>query len=205
MAPKRKLHLSPETGSKKKRGRGARSRGDQQAMGLEQTLYLSRGSRVMLKRNIWTTKGLVNGALGYVRDIVYAPGTTPEDSLPVAIMVEFDKYSGPTVGNNCIPICSLTAQWTDRGRKHTRTQFPLSLAWALTIHKAQGITCEKAVINVGLREFASGLIYVGLSRVKSWSGLAIEPTFPFSLLSAIKSKKATVQRLKEEQRLKSLA
>ncbi|XP_055329698.1 uncharacterized protein LOC129582250 [Paramacrobiotus metropolitanus] len=177
---------------------------DQQAMGLESALYLSRGSRVMLKRNLWTDKGLVNGSLGFVREIIYAPGTSPDDAMPLAVLVEFDKYKGPTFANNCVPICPQTSEWIENGQKCVRTQFPLALSWAITVHKAQGITCDRAVVHLGPREFASGLIYVALSRVKSWKGLALEPTFPFSLLTSIKTKKTTIQRIKEEQRLNRL-
>ncbi|XP_055344659.1 uncharacterized protein LOC129592610 [Paramacrobiotus metropolitanus] len=178
---------------------------EEQAMGLESTLYLSRGSRVMLKRNLWTAKGLVNGALGYVRDIVYEPGTSPTDSLPFVILVEFDKYTGPTFANNCVPIAPITTKWTEKSQNCSRTQFPLTLAWAITIHKGQGITCDKAVIHIGRREFASGLIYVGFSRVKSWNGLAVEPVFPFQLLQSIKQKKATHQRKRELERLQRMS
>lgn len=46
---------------------------DQQAQGLEKTIYLCVGSRVMLKTNLWVKKGLVNGSVGTVTDLVYLP------------------------------------------------------------------------------------------------------------------------------------
>lgn len=91
----------------------------------------------MLKMNVWTRKGLVNGALGFVRDIIYAPGTFPPDSAPMVIMVELDKYQGPTFANNCVPITPHTVQWFNKGITCTRIQFPLALSWALTVHKAR--------------------------------------------------------------------
>ena len=51
------------------------------------------------------------------------------------------------------------------------TQFPLRLAWAVTIHKAQGQTYEKALIDMGSRAFAPGQTYVALSRITSLDGL----------------------------------
>ena len=53
-------------------------------------------------------------------------------------------------------------------------QFPLRLAWALTIHKSQGKTFERAIIDIGRGTFASGQIYVALSRVKSLQGLILK-------------------------------
>lgn len=49
----------------------------------------------MLKRNLWTKAGLVNGALGYIRAIMYGPGNLPLDDQPIAVLVEFDKHEGP--------------------------------------------------------------------------------------------------------------
>ncbi len=55
----------------------------------------------------------------------------------------------------------------------TFTQFPLRLAWAITIHKSQGLTFEKAVIDVG-RAFAAGQVYVALSRCTSLNGIVLK-------------------------------
>ena len=70
-------------------------------------------------------------------------------------------------------------------RKHSspqieRTQFPLCLAWACTIHKVQGLTLDKLVISIELhrqKSFNPGQIYVALNRVTSIKGLFILGNF----------------------------
>jgi len=53
-----------------------------------------------------------------------------------------------------------------------RRQFPLRLAWALTVHKAQGSTLDRVSIDLS-RTFAPGQIYTALSRVRDLSGLHV--------------------------------
>ncbi len=55
----------------------------------------------------------------------------------------------------------------------TFTQFPLKLAWAITIHKSQGLTFEKAIIDAA-SAFAHGQVYVALSRCKSLDGMVLK-------------------------------
>jgi hypothetical protein len=54
----------------------------------------------------------------------------------------------------------------------TFEQFPVKLAWAVTVHKSQGLTFDKAIIDVG-QAFAPGQVYVALSRLRSLDGLAL--------------------------------
>ena len=98
----------------------------------------------MLTRNLWTEYGLVNGSLGTVKNIIYDQGHLPP-SLPIVIIVRFDKYVGPSCLDipNCVPICVCTSSSTTHGKTFERTQFPLKLAWAITIHKSQGLTLDK--------------------------------------------------------------
>ena len=82
-------------------------------------------------------------------------------------MLSFDSYSGPTMHGGTVPIVPIRRSWMTGGATCSRLQFPLKLTWAVTIHKAQGLTLSKAVIDVGSKEFCTGLTFVACSRVCS--------------------------------------
>jgi ATP-dependent exoDNAse (exonuclease V) alpha subunit len=65
-----------------------------------------------------------------------------------------------------------------------RQQLPLTLAWALTIHKSQGMTLEKAWVDIGKKETMLGVTYVAISRAGNLSSLVIEPMTDFPLLKS---------------------
>lgn len=73
--------------------------------GLEPFIILSIGSKVMLRSNLWVENGLVNGALGYVEDIIYEENFSPPDQMPRVTMVRFENYTHSTYDNSgCVPI-----------------------------------------------------------------------------------------------------
>ncbi len=59
----------------------------------------------------------------------------------------------------------------------TFTQYPLRLAWAITIHKSQGLTFERAIIDAGAA-FSHGQVYVALSRCKTFEGMVLSTPIP---------------------------
>ena len=67
------------------------------------------------------------------------------------------------------------ANWIDFKQRY-RNQIPLDLAFAITIHKSQGLTLERAVINLGKSENQSGgITFVALSHLKTFEGLWLKP------------------------------
>lgn len=163
------------------------------ANGLEPVLLLSKGCRVMLRNNLWTNKGLVNGALGYVRDIVYSLESRPPNSLPLVVMVEFDSYTGPTI-NGLVPIPTAKATFIIGQQQCTRIQFPLQLAFAMSVHKSQGLTLDRVLFDIGKQENSLGLTYVALSRVKTWSGFAFLTSYDWRRFEIINNHPAFIDR-----------
>jgi ATP-dependent DNA helicase PIF1 len=142
----------------------------------------------MLTKNSWQRKGLYNGALGTVRGLVFREGVRPP-SLPICALIEFDDYCGPSIIphiRKVVPIVPEVVPFEPRcGKTGSREQLPLLLGWAITIHKSQGLTLNRAVIGLGDKEMSMGITYVGCSRVKSVHGLAFESSFPWERLEKI--------------------
>ncbi len=87
---------------------------------------------------------------------------------------------------------------------HERQQLPLRLAWALTIHKSQGLTLPKAWIDIRKSERTAGVSYVAISRVKTLASCVIE-LMTYERLTSLKSSANLQYRLEEENRLDLLA
>ncbi|KAL7290849.1 hypothetical protein TKK_0015583 [Trichogramma kaykai] len=152
--------------------------------GLEPSLYLAIGCRVMLTQNIWVYGGLVNGSIGTVRAILYEENVSPP-TLPSYILIHFPSYHGPFIHNNLFPIKPVTRSYEKRGQICTIKQFPLKLAYACTIHKAQGMTLPTAIIDIGEKEFSAGLTYVALSRVRTLNDMVFSRFYDKKRFDAI--------------------
>ncbi|HKJ42693.1 MAG TPA: helix-turn-helix domain-containing protein [Sunxiuqinia sp.] len=130
-------------------------------------LALKVGAQVMFVKNDSTPeKRYYNGKIGTITRI-------EEDSIaveckgePDPIVVERTKWQNAKYGLN------KETQEIEEKVIGTFEQFPLKLAWAITIHKSQGLTFEKAIINAR-QSFAHGQVYVALSRCKSLEGLVL--------------------------------
>ena len=184
----------------------ARNASSDAAQGLEAVVCLSKGSRVMLRVNLWTERGLVNGALGTVMDILYEAGKRPPADQPIAILVKFDKYTGPTFPEtpDWFPIVPITKHFTDKNVSCTRTQFPLSLAWSVTIYKSQGLTMDRVVVDIGNTEMQSGITYVALTRVRTLDNIVFNPPFNLQRLQKLGKGEIIAKRRALENHLSTL-
>lgn len=159
---------------------------------LEDEIEVAIGCRIMLLANIQTKTSLVNSTTGYLYDIEQPLGTTdPRSTLPQALIfrIKRDSYSSPILkelDNSLyitVPLFRTKRMFYRRGQEHQREQFPIRVAFAITVHKAQGIILDKAVVDITIREFTSGLRYVAVSRVKTINTLMFEKPFDFLLFT----------------------
>lgn len=132
----------------------------------DETLELKVGAQVMFLRNDTGVGGegprWVNGSIGTVSRIdstVFVDIDGQAHEVEPAIWEKF-KYSYDPVHKKLTK--NVVAEFT---------QFPLRLAWAVTIHKSQGKTYDSAIIDLGARAFSPGQTYVALSRLTSIDGL----------------------------------
>ena len=137
-----------------------------------QTLTLKQGAQVMFVRNDGSAdKRWFNGKLGTVtklapeRILVRCPGEEAD--------IEVEQVTWENVRYR---IDEETKEITPE-LIGTFTQYPLRLAWAITIHKSQGLTFERAVIDAG-SAFSHGQVYVALSRCKTFEGLVLSSPIP---------------------------
>ena len=125
--------------------------------------------------------GLINATIGIVKDIVWEPGAE-SSHLPLAVLLSCKEYSGATLwrthpqegfpeGIPILLITPLKTSFESQSQPMPRTQLPLRLAWAVTVHKAQGLTLLRIRLGLGHKEFSCGLTFVALSRVTSLDGL----------------------------------
>lgn len=168
---------------------------EEDAAGLSAKLYLSIGSRIMLTKNLWTKAGLVNGALGTVTAIVYDSKNLPPN-LPLYILIKFDKYYGPCFYEESIPIIPENAYWTLDNIEYFRKQYPLTLTYANSIHKGQGLTIPKVIIDIGDYEFACGITYVAITRARKLTDIIFKPFFPIRRIKKIGSSQVMKARIK---------
>ncbi|XP_059073347.1 uncharacterized protein LOC131053421 [Cryptomeria japonica] len=160
-------------------------------------LMMRTPTNIDVARSVNIAEDFSTGELDLELLIVYKPGSAPPDP-PTYVMVEFDNYSGLPFEDhhpNTIPITT--------NQKGRTLQLPLRLAWALTIHKSQGLTLPKVTIDIGPRE-RTRLTFVALSRVKSLEGLRIMPPFTYDRYEKMKKGKQLAKRKAEENRLKLL-
>ena len=161
---------------------------------------------MILTTNVWKEVGLTNGTLCEVREIVYRPGTS-SPQLPLFVLVHVADYKGPSFSSdepNIVPIASIERNWNAQKQFCKRSMIPLQPAYALTIHKSQGMSIPKIIANLWHREFCLGLSYVALSRCTKISNLALEPFPTMIRFTKMFKSKAFLSRKEEDERLKQV-
>jgi ATP-dependent DNA helicase PIF1 len=137
----------------------------------DQILRLKKGAQVMLIKNS-PDGNYVNGTLGMIVDLF-------EDQVRVAIENREQDYEEIDVIPQVWEIIRYKTPPDNFAEIETEvigtfTQFPLRLAWAVTIHKAQGKTFRHVVIDLGAGAFEHGQTYVALSRCRSLEGIVLK-------------------------------
>lgn len=140
-------------------------------MPTDKTLRLKEGAQIMFIKNDKQTRRYYNGTIGKVTSIengkinvTYYDNFRKEEQT---ITVEKETWE------------NIRYSWNEERKKiveeiiGTFSQFPLRLAWAITVHKSQGLTFEKVIADLGAA-FASGQVYVALSRCTSFNGLVLK-------------------------------
>ena len=143
---------------------------------VEETLRFKVGAQVMMLNNDQGNRW-VNGTVGRVAGVGY-------DRYGAVVEVEFPDGTTAEVSPFTWEVTRPVASGASLSREvvGAYTQLPFKLAWAITIHKSQGQTLERVVVDLTGGMFSTGQLYVALSRCTSLSGLVLKrPVLPKDL------------------------
>ncbi len=143
---------------------------------LESQLELKMGAQVMFVKNDQALeKRYYNGKIGKVIGLLENEISVLFEEENSTIIVP--RYEWQNVRYKVDPISNKIEE-TVMG---TFTHFPIKLAWAITVHKSQGLTFQKAIVDIG-SAFAPGQVYVALSRLTSLNGLVLSSQINYQSL-----------------------
>ncbi len=148
---------------------------------VEAYLELKLGAQIMfIKNDVSGKQQYFNGKIGVVSslndkeiEIDFKDGSKP---------FVLENYQWKNIKYELNPVTNEIDE-TEIG---TFIQYPIKLAWAITVHKSQGLTFEKAILDIN-RAFAPGQVYVALSRLKSLDGLVLTAPIQFNAISQDKT------------------
>jgi ATP-dependent DNA helicase PIF1 len=129
-----------------------------------ESMELKVGAQVMMLKNTYQKEGIINGSLGIIQDF------SKKTNHPI---VRFNNGVLLTIAPEIWALEKFDVEKREIITEAEMSQVPLLLAWAMTIHKSQGMTLDKVKCDLS-KVFADGQIYVALSRVKTLEGLYID-------------------------------
>lgn len=134
-------------------------------------LNLKRDAQVMFIKND-VNKAYVNGTIGKIKDVNHENiVVTIENQLKELVDVTVDKTDWEIIRYELDPEDKKSIISKSVGLFR---QYPLKLAWAITIHKSQGKTFDKVIIDLGKGAFEAGQTYVALSRCRTFEGIILK-------------------------------
>lgn len=139
----------------------------------ESDLILKEGCQVMFLKNDPIQKRYFNGKIGIIKSLDQENIIVECDDKEITVSKETWDNTRYTLNRNDGKI--------EQENLGSFIQFPLRLAWAITIHKSQGLTFEKVMIDAG-SAFSSGQVYVALSRCTHLEGIVLLSKIPPSAL-----------------------
>jgi len=132
----------------------------------DEDLELKEGAQVMFVKNDTEEKKYFNGKTGVITEL-------SDEGIKVKCKNEFEEIElKPYEWKNVSYTLNQDTREINEKELGSFTQYPLRLAWAITIHKSQGLTFEKAIIDAE-NAFANGQVYVALSRCTTLEGLVL--------------------------------